>query len=75
MKKEIEKDIMEKRIIVLADWLADNLTGDAISWIRDFSGINIVEDDLVIYKFLKTELDEYANFDLLIKELKNEELK
>jgi hypothetical protein len=75
MKKKIEKDIMEKRIVVLADWLADNLTGDAISWIRDFLGINIIEDDLVIYKFLKTELDEDANFDLLIKELKNEKLK
>jgi hypothetical protein len=49
--------------------LAENLTGDVISWIRDFSGINISEDDLVIYKFSRTELSEDADFDRLIKEL------
>ena len=32
-------------------------------------------DDWIVYKFLETELNEDANFDLLIEELKNKELK
>jgi hypothetical protein len=55
---------------VLANWLAEYLSGNAIGWLDIFNGVTGGGDDVIVYQFLDFELDEDANFDRLLFELK-----
>ena len=65
-----DKKIKMRMMRVLADWLAEYLSGDAIHWLHIFNKFEGDGDDVVVYQFLESELDEDADFDRLLWELK-----